>query len=1850
MAIPTFRSYQTIVSDMINTFLSRSGLKGIKVGGPLLTLFEAVGQGIFRNSQDLFVILDSQGLDRATGTTLDRQAETEKTQRLPATFATTNVDIGDSSFTQISSNIYLGAAAPTIGNSFVILLDASSFPDFGKVYIGRGTVNVEGPIDYNKDLVNTNQLNLTTNLTNYHNVNETVILSQHEVRTIPAGTIVRTAQDNGTPSRYTTLFASQIEDGETLTTGIGVVCTASGQSGNAAKTTIKEFDAPPFTGATVNNPNSVINGYPIENDDSLRERIRALRAGRSKGTDLALITAAQGVTSSDEHKTVVGASLVSTAPTTLYIDDGTGYEEINYGVAYESIISQALGGEQYAQLTTGTPIAVASLVSSLPAPFAIVSGSVLEVNVGGVISSITFSEDQFRSISNATTYEVVNAINENTGILFSARTVESGTKVAIFARSEANEDMEVLVPSGANANDFIGFPKNIHYTLRLYHDGRLLYKDGRKAIISSNPQISWLTFPATVTLTVAVDGTAPVTYTITGSDFNNAGTGYNSVSNVNSLASWAKVLNFKIPGILATATVAGIALTSNSGTSARANIDLSIAIGETTSLITYGMFNAVSASGIDSDYTLDRSTGQIKLSVPLTVGSSLTAGTVDTRGFVQSGYFGEVINPVGETIWATVDAAPIIIPHSISGQVTITNIAGNSYSVVLTTGTYPTDLQNGDWMIMVDPAFSVKRAVRIDNIAAANEVDVHGLDFINENIGVTNTGIIFVRTQSFVHKIVLDSIPVSLQGCADTINAQIVGANASVYNTNYVRITANRYGAGDITVLASTSGFMGFPLLETGLNSQSHLAAIESSNSQSGTPNFYNNPVILGNDTIPGSPNLILNANNSVYEIYGGEVLESRKRWAELATPECGNNLNRTFPVNLADPASTTCVVSESIEDEFIDGEAFLSTHPYAIGPDDSLRMTFDKSDLNKTVAIPMYRGIKGSGAYGASIGVVDTITSTQLKNVFGNTFDLSNFALYMNARVASHYGCGVDNIILWRNARQGVEGERTSVRYVNPTAPGQAINVIESAFNWGNDHLADIQVRLPSGDAIAIPGLTATTKFYVYTLNEVTPSGNGRYWYYQYAKNKIPVGGMVRTAGVVTVTPDLFPPPQADLGISAGDVVYITGGADVDYPAGPYTVSASTLTTFSYINGVGDTAPSTIIRWVSNAGLADPDFSNLVAGNIVYINPDIMPDTNAQANAGALRIYAITPNADGVFAFKVVRKAGFFDMGQTTGVPFSIRGTNNFTAYSITPTTATAIATAVNVPAFSSIVSATILGTGLGTVSIATNDEYNQEIVNYVGGALGTTNVYWPMFDGINFIYQANLVTDVIQLKKAITADLAAYGDWANEHLRLVPITAKNIVDFLNAPLLSNLPGLGQVAKISNGKVQIVTNTLGTSGAIKVLGGTANGAAATLIGTAVIQGSGLINGLSKLTVPASQIAGFTSDGWVKLQANYTTRKIIGLGGTSFTIDYYSAGGLWRVTSTAPIRSATTTAVNRDWNVFKHPPFAELVAFGPGVNFAANCGAWLIPVTANASPGNMGIKRVLAEIAGNTHWILSPDAVEEVFTISTMKKYNYDNMMPGDVFVVGSNVLGVNNVGRWTVASVLTDNSFLVYGNMTAIGPIAVPASEDNAFAIEEAEPLYFYKRIHSIIPSPTAGYFDIILKDSQLCEKLSSSAGYSVIAMDKLAFDTDLSEGLDAYSYSGGLLGEVNRVIYGDSSNPSIYPGYVAAGASIRISGPLVKRIQVTLNIRPKTNAPEQTLRDNVKNAVASIINNSVLGTPIAISKIVAAAQAVQGVAAVTISSPLYNSANDLIPVQANEKPRIIDIDQDITVNLLGA
>lgn len=1868
--IPEPRSYQTILGDMIDAFLSRFGLRGLKTGGPLLSILESAAQSDLRGTQDIFNLLDATDVDRASGIALDRKALDEDTFRLPISASSGAVDVSDTSFTKISSKIYPGAAAPNAGTSVIKVADASAFPATGSLYIGRDTVNFEGPISYTLvAAVGTYwDITLAVPTQKFHDVNESVVLAQGGDRVVPAGTVVRTAVGNvGDSVTYSTINVATIRDGETFVAGVDVLCDQPGVIGNVPRGAISDFPSPPFVGASVINPQPFDNGKPAEDDPTLRERIKAIRQSRSRGTPLALITNAKGVVAPDENKSVVSASVFAAQgdPAVLFIDDGTGYEEINVGVPLESLLDQALGGEQYFKLTGGSlPVSKAFALSTISAPFALVSGAKLAAKVAGVLSEHSFSISEFRSIGNATAFEVVAAINGNPNLKFSARTSANGTKVVLFSRSELNEDIEVVAPDlGIDANTYLGFPSGINYTLRLYKNDQLLFKDGKSAIVVTAPQTNWNpTIASGVYVKVKVDGTPAAVYKIVSQDFVNAGTGYATVSASNSLDSWAAVFNSRIPGITCSVASGRLQFVSNRSTSSVAAIVISepsgsdkdtdgvVVVDATNNLIQKGMFTSavgLTASGRSNDYTLNRNTGELKLTSPLAANDWLSAGTIYTRAYLQSTEhaLGTVTLTGTGNLYFVVDGAAALVTTGVTSGTTFDLTAPAGSRRRYATNPLTTVFQNvkaGDWMILWDPAFTVKGAWRVSFVDPAFQyVEVERETVHADQLGVapSSNGIVFVRSVGNVQGVtVANGVNRSLSSIASELTVNLEGATTSVFRNKYLRVTTDTFGSNGDVFLA-TADIEGQKLLlprnRLAINTSSHLAAEEAINQESGTPTFDVGTITA----LPGTLGTQSTVTGLTYTV--GDLAFWGRR-AVTATGGWANHANQWTAIKAVSGA--TADLRKTMSGATV-GDIVFATSPYSIGYEDNLNVILDNLATVKNYNIPLWRRIKpvaGQSYTATNLQVVDVDNSNNpLSTAFGSTNAqfFQDFALYMKARGKSHASSGgsapanyhFNKAILWRYSRMGPEGNKVKVQYINPIGPDLPISLTTA-----NGSVADLMISLPSDAARGGLNLFDTTRF----TTAITPGVPADTVVFAYSAPSVT---LQRVANVVTGT------TASAHGYAPGDVVFITSG-DVNFPSGAKTLVTASGTTFTYNESAANAGPSAP-QVVSSASSA-PNFASVVVGDIVSIGTGTSFHSSA---LGAWRVSAKTATT-----FTILRLPGSQTANAT---PVLLNSAANIQFYPIKTADSSASDVVAwvnaNIPTIATATAVENGGgaPGTGVIDMSTQDEFLRAFGNSTGG---TAVQSWPLADGVNYILDSNLgaVPNTVTMKAAVASDLVTNSDFDNEEMRLVPIMVEGLYRFLSAPAVSGFyAGSSIAASTANSKLQLGSTTVGAAGSVQVTGGSGNAVGAPILGA-----GGVVNStFSKVAIATSTAKGLIGDQWCAVQGSTSQSKVVPITSASSLTTIAANASNWTVTFDGGTVLWSRRQVINDtadkWHINKIGNFAFYMLIDGGganlLNGAIEEGDWVKIHLNGATPANTGTFRLVRKYSNVGFWVENKDAVSETVQVVSndfVEFYPYDSVMPGDSFVIDTTAFGQLNRGVFTVVdnTSVSSNQVVVSGSMQAFAGGGVLGATSTFLRFLEAAPIRLIKRIHTIGRSPaSADNSDVVFTTAQLATKMSSGVGASIQPLNKLGFGTDLISGADSYTYAAGLIGEVNKVIYGDPTNPSVYPGVVAAGALVNISGPLVKRVSVGLAIRVRGTAVDVV--DRVKSAVASAINRVGIGEAVAISNIVSAAQSVEGVVAVTVLSPTYSSGNDLIPVQANEKPRVLDLDQDILVSVVG-
>lgn len=1887
--IPTPRSWNSLVGDMVAAFLSRYGLKKLKPGSPVLSTIEAVAQSQLRSSQDTFDLLNASSLDNATGTALDRKGAAAKRPRGQQSASSGKVNVTDTSFTKISTKLYQGLPAPIIGSTTIYLADASEFPTSGNIYLGRNTSNYEGPIAYTA-AVNSGTywtLTLNTGTRRFHNVGESVILAQGGNRTIAAGTVVQTPQGNTSDAiKFTTLFTALIPDGETQVTDVQVVAQDAGVGTNVPAGAISQFGSSPFAGAAITNPLPFTNGQDSEDDDTYREEIRNANASRSKGTSLAITTAVKGIVATDENKRLISSQVVTRQgyPTTLYIDDGTGYEESSSGVALETLMDSATGGEQYFQVSA-TPVTKAQLITTSSAPFTLSDGAVLVVTVGGILYSHTFSVNEFRAITNASAYEVVASINADSTIGFGAATCNGGTQVRIFAKADSEEDIQVGAPSqGIDANLALGFASGRVDTMALYRNDRLLTKDGQKATVLSQATSLWTGLTSGVTLTLAVDKTPAVTYTFVDQDFIDANTGYTTVG-VNSPAAWALVLEAKIPGITAKEANGLLEVTSNAGPSSRAQL----AISGGTMVSPGQVFVVQTVTGKDNDYTLDRNTGEIRLETPLSAGDSLTAGSTSIRAFLNSPSFSTSILSSTGNLWMAVDGAAQLVTTGLNSTASLTTTVatveawGGRIRVTAGSSVFA-NVQTGDWVIIWDSAINaaMRGTFRVAQ-ATATWFELERNTTVGMAQGafsLATNGMVFVRTQSQLQDLSLSSGTYTATSLASAINSQIAGAGSSTYRTTSYRVNTNTYGSnGDIALVAAdTQGLLA--KLTPGaavVNSDNKQASVESGNSQIGTPEFTLPAVAPGADT----SHLVLTTSSN--DVRSQDFVVGLKAYQEAYNNASnvysyGHNKGRTEGIQVLTASSpyTATLRTPTLEQIAID-RVYLASPP-SISPVDDLVVVVDQDTTSKRFTVPLHRKLTPVGTtYGSTNTFRDADNGgVSLAQAFGLTYSFNDFAVYMPSRVITDSSDNTKSI-LWRYARPGPDGDVARLKYVYPTAASQALSVVT---NPATSKHTDISVVLPSGALKTGYSVRSTTK--IGTTSAAGPSGlTILSFILGYSISSATRDGANNTTLTLTL-PTIAGGALMDItnhGFQVGDSIWVNS-TNVNFTSGLKTLTAVTSTTITYTEVAAAQGATANIGTVSN----DPTGLTTFAGAGVPVAAgDILTVTSASTLPAS---YDVTMR---VTYYSDQALMGYVESTAThSGTPTwtTLGSTSGLTIYPLVSTTASTLASTVAGLAAAKnstcSVTAKVMGTGAGVISLSSYDQ-----------ALAA-NTWNNLSDGLNFVQTTTapliLANDYqLTFKNAIAAGLATASDWANETVYLVPITTANLVSWLSTLTVTGLSSVASIQASSQAqKLQIASLTSGSAGAVQVQGGASNSGSATVSGSAILVTDPDTTTYSVATVRASDAQNFFAGMWTQVQNEFSLPKAVIQPNTTLTgfaangvitIDSSTSTPFWTYSNSGPILSHTWQIEKQGKYIcFSYDTSKGSIPSLVGVKegdwvYIAPAATPTAHAVAVSSP-NQGVFRVIrvedgtvANSNARAFWIENASALEET-SESDISFFTFDSVMPGDVLTVNTSQWGAGNQGSWTVVTVGqvagTGSQFVnsssgkntIKVSVTTKAPQVISSSVGalgstnyRLVQVTEAQPTKLIKRIQAISPNQADGtYVDIKFTSSPGYGLIGASAGSVISPLDKLAFSTELAVGVDGYSHTTGLIAEANRVVYGDPQDPATYPGIAAAGAVLNISGPMVKRITCALSVRIRSGTPD-AIANRVRSAVAAVINSAGVGESIAISSILTAAAAVNGVASVAMISPTFTSGSDLIPVQPYEKPMVLNLATDIQVSFVG-
>lgn len=875
MAI-SLQSYNEILGKLVRKIIADTPVNDINTGSVLLTLLEAVAAQDFENNTAILSVLETLNIDALKSIDLDNRAADYGLVRRAASRATGFIKVTDTSITKRATSLYAIKPAPIAGDNKIYVNDASGWDtDSGELYIGRGTLQFEGPIGYaspDGGVTPGIQFNgsfytiyLTSTLQKDHLISDSVIDRQGKVdRLITAGTVVKIPLNNLTPEiRYETLRDTVLPAGEDNVGDIEIIAELPGVSSNAGINTIIQFANAPFESVSVTNTSVASGGKDIESDDELRERLKNYSTTLARGTRAAILSAIIGVSDSTDGKQVSSATIQEPPsygePSIVYVDDGSGFQPSTAGQSVDVLLASASGGEQFLQLAN-FPVPRPQVLSQNPGPIGLADNMRLVVAVDNVEQEIVFSESSFNNITSATLIEIAATINNqanSNNYNFRCRLAESSTRLLLYPVAYDAEFIQVIndLPGQVvNANSVIGFPTNKYSYISLYKNNVLLNANETAATLLTLPS-PWTSLNTAGTLILSVDGTPSQTGYFDSSDFDGA-----PVSSA-SPAQWAAAINTKFAGITATATSNNkIQITSNK-------------LGASSSLLVVGgtyvddWFSGldIKANGQSSGFSLNRQTGNLKLSSPSSAGDTITAGNTDSKGFIESaatttGTYNLTPDAFGRPSEMVVVADGL----SVSNRTEVSPALGTGFKVTVSSGVMRimsdsiTALQGvrvGDFIyiafksqevspVVVAPTWFqeintglFKIAAKGSHIIAGTDsyVDVVNVDAVAEplsgyyEISATTDIQVFgsdAYPQVWKSEYVSDTVPITLQQFVGSLNSDLLNVKGSLFKTNSTKITSSTENDGAIAVPVSVGklSFIIDTAQESKLGNQSHIA------------------------------------------------------------------------------------------------------------------------------------------------------------------------------------------------------------------------------------------------------------------------------------------------------------------------------------------------------------------------------------------------------------------------------------------------------------------------------------------------------------------------------------------------------------------------------------------------------------------------------------------------------------------------------------------------------------------------------------------------------------------------------------------------------------------------------------------------------------------------------------------------------------------------------------------------------------------------------------------------------------------------------------------------------------------
>jgi uncharacterized phage protein gp47/JayE len=937
----------------------------------------------------------------------------------------------------------------------------------------------------------------------------------------------------------------------------------------------------------------------------------------------------------------------------------------------------------------------------------------------------------------------------------------------------------------------------------------------------------------------------------------------------------------------------------------------------------------------------------------------------------------------------------------------------------------------------------------------------------------------------------------------------------------------------------------------------------------------------------------------------------------------------------------------------------------------DTLNIVVDKDTNAKRFIIPMARKMATNNTYQSPLSLKDADNSNAtISTAFGINYDFNDFAIVSRARVLTDSTDSTKRI-LWRYNRYGEAGNNVSLRYMYPNDASQAVSLIaDPVQNLGTDTYykglpkVTVNVVLDSGVLRKNRNISPDTRFGITRASTIATE---HVWTsYVIVGYQVTQGSRASENGDTTLRISVPFVTNIIIGpnLSEGDVLWYKGVTPGSSTLFDGQFKIKTITEVS--DGVWDITidayvlnDGTIWAPTSNPGTISTDpnqeakfDSEVTTGDLI-----VLKDPSGIIDNRAMRITTIGSSRQ-----HLVCTCVSFDSFSYNEPIYSVLSESTDLKIFAPPTsTATTLAAAVNAIT-TAPVSAVVTGTGAGTINRASWDINNQADYRY------------NLSDGINYVKTTNVPANItlpttFDLKIPVTSTLASNSDFANEIFYLVPQLPTSIVSWLNTPTITGLWSVATIKTSDNGtKVQIQSNTPGKLGSIEVEGGAANSQTTSIIGVAqnsiynsYIPVTGIV-----LTVSKGEAQGLVGDSFIELNnterlpkvtnetahwgdhnqlLSISTDGVFTFNSAPYDVDFLDSNSGRAIIDIEKIGNYVAVHINKGYNnnlmTLAQP--GNWISIQPYNNYVLPCNC-----------GRFKILRFSQTETVYTYWIKNTIAVDETNATAYLINISASSPVIGDSLVVYSNEFGLENRKEWIITEVgngYTNNTITVStvdSKTTAFSGSVITTV--NNISIIERNPNTSIKKILCISDNPiNSEYADILLDENSGTGYWQQASGTILTSLEKLGFDNSIQIGNDAYCYNTGLIAETKKVIYGDEGDIENYPGYVAEGARILIQGPTVKRIKLSLQIRRQSNLSDDDLANDIRSAVSGVINGSPVGTPVAISDIIAVVNNLNGIEAVSVLYPEYTTAKDRIEIRGQEKGMIVSPDEDIQILFAG-